>query len=97
MGNVLSIMEPLDPKGKEDRGAVGILAGALVAEPRTVAGFAESDSDRLILLKPFSEGSICFVGAGWSGDMRLGKNAKKWPSIVRDNTFDVLNARYSQQ
>ncbi len=95
-GNVLSVIEALEPKGKEDKGAEGVvLASAIVAEPALFAGFASEGDDSLILLKPLSEGSICFVGVAWNKDNRIGDPWKKWPAILKANTFESLNNQYS--
>lgn len=77
----------------ENLGADGKIAGAVIADPSSFAGFASSGRDRLILLSPGK--ASCFVGVAWDGDIRWRNLPGEWYTLVFDEgTYGKIYNEY---
>ncbi len=90
---VLTLMEELFPSESVEPGKDGILACSVIPDPSRAAGFAAYGKDRLVLMDAGAE-AVCYVGAGWGKDLRITNPQKRWPGILKDNSFETLDKKY---
>jgi hypothetical protein len=82
-------------KVKPDHGALGT---AVVVEPRTCAGYAQTAKEEFVLIKVKSNQPFTyFVGAGWKGNARF-KAPGSWDAwLQQEADWAKLNALYNRQ
>lgn len=83
----------LDEKISDKDGSLGC---AIYASEKDFNGFATVGKDELLLVnvksgKPFT----CYVGTGWSNDLRFDPYKTKWPEIIKKTTYKKLNELYN--